>query len=94
MTRLIFGVATALDPDVLIMDEWIGAGDKFFFEKATARLNDILTRSRVIVLATHNFGLIRKLCNKLLVLDGGNQAYYGPVKGWDDANNRPIAAAS
>jgi len=93
MTRLIFGVATSMDPEILLMDEWIGAGDKSFFDKATARLNDILTRSRVIVLASHNWNLIRELCNKLLVLDGGNQVYFGDIEGWDEANNRPFAAA-
>lgn len=89
MTRLIFGVATSLDPEILLMDEWIGAGDKGFFDKATARLNDILTRSRVIVLASHNWNLISELCNKLLVLDGGSQVYFGDINGWDEANNRP-----
>jgi lipopolysaccharide transport system ATP-binding protein len=91
VTRLIFGVATSLDPDILLMDEWIGAGDKGFFEKATLRLNDILHRSRVIVLASHNWGLISGLCNKLLVLDSGYQVYFGDIKGWDEGNNRPVA---
>ena len=89
ITRLIFGVATSLDPEILLMDEWIGAGDKFFFDKATARLNNVLSRSRVIVLASHNFGLIKKVCSKLLVLDGGNQIYFGGTDGWDEENNCP-----
>ncbi len=82
-TRLIFAVATTLDPDILLMDEWIGAGDAGFFEKAVERLNDILRRSRVIVLASHNFHLISELCNKLLVLDGGQQVFFGDVERWD-----------
>jgi len=90
LTRLIFGVATSHDPEILLMDEWIGAGDKYFFDKATARLNDILTRSRVIVLASHNYSLIQELCNKLLVLDGGRQVYFGDINGWDEVNNRPV----
>lgn len=90
MTRLIFGVATSLDPEILLMDEWIGAGDKGFFDKATQRLNDIVTRAKVIILASHNWGLIQGLCNKLLVLDGGSQVYFGPIEGWDETNNRPI----
>jgi len=94
VTRLIFGVATSVDPDILLMDEWIGAGDKSFFDKATARLNDILTRSRVIVLASHNYGLIESMCNKLLVLDGGSQLYFGNIEGWDIPNNRPRSAVA
>jgi lipopolysaccharide transport system ATP-binding protein len=89
VTRLIFGVATSLDPDILLMDEWIGAGDKFFFQKATDRLNDILTKSRVIVLASHNWALMASLCNKLLVLDAGAQVYFGDIEGWDEAANAP-----
>ena len=89
VTRLIFGVATSLDPDILLMDEWIGAGDKFFFKKATDRLNEILNKSRVIVLASHNWELMKGLCNKLLVLDGGRQVFFGDIEDWDEANNRP-----
>ena len=90
VTRLIFGVATSMDPEILLMDEWIGAGDKSFFDKATNRLNNILTRSRVIVLASHNWTLIQEICNKLLVLDSGEQVYFGDIEGWDEKNNRPV----
>lgn len=82
-TRLVFGVATSLEPDILLMDEWIGAGDAGFFQKAVDRLNNILEKSRVIVLASHNVDLITRMCNKLLVLDGGVQSYFGDLSGWD-----------
>src|SRR5690606_8818157 len=49
-TRLVFSVATSMDPEILLMDEWIGAGDKLFHDKASERLKNILTRSRIIVL--------------------------------------------
>ena len=81
--RLVFAVATTLEPDVLLLDEWIGAGDAAFHDKAIDRMNDIMTKSRVMVLATHNFSLINTVCNKLLVLDGGRQVYFGDVGGWD-----------
>ena len=82
-TRLVFAVATTLEPDVLLLDEWIGAGDAGFHEKAAQRMQDILKKSRVLVLATHNFGLIRRVCNKLLVLNGGSQEFFGDVEDWD-----------
>ncbi|MBW8880278.1 MAG: ABC transporter ATP-binding protein [Asticcacaulis sp.] len=91
--RLVFAVATTLDPDVLLLDEWIGAGDQSFHEKAKGRMNEILEKSRVMVLATHNFGLIKSTCNKLLVLDGGRQTYFGDLGGWDLRANAPIAVA-
>ena len=87
VTRLIFGVATSFEPDILLMDEWIGAGDKFFFEKASHRLNSVLTRARVIVLASHSWALISVFCNKLLVMNHGQQVYFGPIENWDEENN-------
>jgi len=89
MARLVFAVATNWDPDVLLLDEWIGAGDAAFQDKAKARMSSILERSRVLVLATHAVSLVHAVCNKLLVLDGGKQVYFGKV---EDYEFRPDAA--
>lgn len=80
--RLVFAVATCFEPDILLLDEWIGAGDAAFFDKAEAKMNDILQKSRVMVLATHNFSLVEKVCNKVVVLNSGRQEYFGDVSGW------------
>ncbi len=88
ITRLIFGVATSFKPDILLMDEWIGAGDKFFIEKATNRLHGVLQSARVIVLSSHSWPLIRGFCNKLLVENKGRQVYFGDIENWDDENNK------
>lgn len=82
-SRLVFSVATTLDPDILLFDEWLGTGDVDFISKATERLDSLMRRSRGMVLASHSFQLIKELCNKLLVLDGGEQIYFGDVTGWD-----------
>ena len=82
-TRLVFAVATSLEPGILLMDEWIGAGDASFFDKALNRINNILENSRVMVLATHSFHLVKETCNKVLVLDRGSQVYFGDIAGWD-----------
>lgn len=94
MARLVFAVATTLDPDVLLLDEWIGAGDAGFHQKAKERMDEILEKSRVMVLATHNLGLIKSVCNKVLVLDGGRQTYFGDCDGWDLHNNAPAALSA
>lgn len=90
--RLVFAVATSLEPDVLLLDEWIGAGDAGFHEKAKSRMDGILEKSRVLVLATHNTGLVQAVCNKLIVLDGGRQVFFGDVEDWDFKTQAPKAS--
>lgn len=78
-TRLSFSIATALDPDILLMDEEIGAGDAHFTEKAKARLTDFYAKTSIMVLASHSMDLIKQLCNKALLLDHGHQILFGDV---------------
>jgi len=70
-TRLAFAIATSFEPEILLMDEWIGAGDKTFQDKAKARMDEIVARAGIIVLASHNEGLIKRVCNKVLTLEKG-----------------------
>jgi lipopolysaccharide transport system ATP-binding protein len=86
ITRLVFGVATSFKPDILLMDEWLHAGDKFFVDKATMRMNNILESARIIVIASHSFPLIKVICNKLLVLEKGLVKFSGDIEMWDEAN--------
>ena len=75
--RLSFGIATALESDILIMDEWIGAGDQSFRDKAQARLGALVDRSSILLVATHSIPLSRRLCNKALWLDRGTVCAFG-----------------
>ncbi len=93
-SRLVFAIATTLDPDILLLDEWISMGDANFQAKATQRMNEILSRSRALVLATHNFGMIQEVCNKLLVMDSGKQIYFGDTAKWDFTASQPRIAQS
>jgi ABC-type polysaccharide/polyol phosphate transport system ATPase subunit len=61
--RLAFSIATSFNPDILIMDESIGAGDKQFSAKAAKRLRQFIGRSNIMLLATHNEKMIRDMCN-------------------------------
>jgi lipopolysaccharide transport system ATP-binding protein len=69
--RLAFSVATSVEADVLIMDEWLSAGDAGFAEKAAARLLGLVERSSILVLATHSPDLVQSLCNRVLRLEHG-----------------------
>lgn len=77
--RLAIAVSTMIEPEILLLDEWIGAGDTAFREKVRMRMLSLVERSSGLVLATHNVSLMRDLCTKGLVLDGGRTAFYGPI---------------
>ncbi len=77
--RLAFGIATAITPDILLMDEWIGAGDQKFRQKAAERLKSVLEKSRGLVIASHNENLIRSLCNKVIYLENGEIRFIGDL---------------
>jgi lipopolysaccharide transport system ATP-binding protein len=69
--RLAFAVSTSVDAEVLLMDEWLGAGDANFRQQAHTRLMDLFASSKIVVLASHDMGLLRDLCNKFIILRGG-----------------------
>jgi ABC-2 type transport system ATP-binding protein/lipopolysaccharide transport system ATP-binding protein len=77
-TRLAFAIVTSMESDILLMDEVIGAGDVAFMDKAEKRLNDFMSRSKIIVLASHSEEIIRKFCNRALLLERGQIIADGP----------------
>lgn len=70
--RLAFATATSFDPEILLMDEWIGAGDKDFAEQARQRMETMVKKAGIIVLASHNLDLLRRTCNKAIWLKQGH----------------------
>ena len=71
LSRLAFAVSTTVDADILLMDEWLGAGDANFRQLAHDRLMDLFSKSKIVVLASHDMALLRNLCNKFVVLRAG-----------------------
>jgi ABC-type polysaccharide/polyol phosphate transport system ATPase subunit len=69
--RLAFAISTSIDPEILLLDEGIGAGDDVFLEKAKQRLDALINRARILVLASHSDLLIRKLCNRAILMENG-----------------------
>jgi ABC-type polysaccharide/polyol phosphate transport system ATPase subunit len=80
MGRLTFSVATAFQPDVLLMDEWLLAGDNQFIKQASERVNDFVAQARVLVLASHSLGIVREFCNKAVYLKSGQVISSGEVE--------------
>jgi lipopolysaccharide transport system ATP-binding protein len=69
--RLAFAAATAVEADVLLMDEWIAVGDADFQKLAHKRLLSLVERAGILVLASHDLDLLRLYCNKVMRLEGG-----------------------
>ena len=78
-TRLSFSIATAIQPDILLMDEVIGGGDAGFFAKAERRLEELASITKIIFLASHSDALIRQWCNRVIWLDKGKICFDGAV---------------
>lgn len=75
--RLVFSVATSIVPDILLLDELLGAGDVSFTEKAARRMHEVIQRARALVVVTHNLNFVRKHCNKALYLRDGQVGFFG-----------------
>lgn len=69
--RLAFSIATAIKPDILLMDEWLSVGDASFNEKATDKLNDLINQASILVIASHNQDIIEQICNRVINLHSG-----------------------
>lgn len=77
MLRLAFAIATVREPDIFLLDEIIGVGDSTFFQKAFDRLKRVVSRSRILFVASHADDILRLLCNKAIWLDRGTLVKYG-----------------
>ena len=79
VVRLAFAVCTSIEPEIMLMDEWIGAGDVAFLEKAKARLDDFIGRAGILVVASHSPALLEANCNKGVLMHAGRIEAFGPI---------------
>ena len=79
MLRLAFAACTCIEPEILLMDEWIGVGDAAFVEKAERRLEGFVSRAGILVLASHNPALLKRTCATGILLDSGRVRAFGPI---------------
>lgn len=69
--RLAFSVSTLVQPQILLMDEWLAVGDEEFQRKAESRLSEVMRKTNILVIASHSRDLIMKTCNRVLWLEHG-----------------------
>ena len=77
--KLGFGIITALNPDILLIDETLGVGDREFRERAQSRLRDFIQRTGTVIISTHSLGLAKELCSRGIVLDYGEVVFDGEI---------------
>lgn len=83
--RLAFAIVTSITPDILVVDEIVGAGDQAFADKAQKRMLGIIERGNIVIMATHSAPLAKQLCNKAAWFERGRLVDYGSAGSIIDA---------
>ena len=76
--RLVFSIATAFEPEILILDEWLSAGDIAFKNKATERMQGFVEKAGILIMASHNRKLTLENSDRILWLEDGRVRALGP----------------
>lgn len=69
--RVLFSVSTMADREILLLDEWLSVTDATFQAKAEHRMQSLVAKSRILVIASHDRGLLDRLCTRVVFLDQG-----------------------
>lgn len=89
--RLAFAISTHFTPDILVLDEVVGAGDESFRNKAKARLDRLISESRIVVLSSHDLGAIKYYCDQAIMMKHGEIVLSGAP---EDVVNGYLSSAS
>jgi lipopolysaccharide transport system ATP-binding protein len=82
MARLMFACATEFEADIIVLDEWLGAGDAAFSQKAYNRMEGFVDKAQMVILGTHSFDLVARVCNKVIELAAGRPVFSGTTADW------------
>ena len=75
--RLAFSIATAVEPEILILDEMFAGGDAGFVLKATARMKKVVEAASIMILVSHDVDLLASICNRVIWLEKGEVLHDG-----------------
>jgi ABC-type polysaccharide/polyol phosphate transport system ATPase subunit len=75
--RLGFAIATAIAPDILLLDEVLGTGDEEFRGRSRQRIREMVAHAKAIVLVTHDLTTVTEFCNRALLMEFGQVVYEG-----------------
>lgn len=71
LMRLAFAISTIVNYDILLLDEWISVGDQDFQHKAGKRINELVERSKILVIASHSIELLKSICTRIIRMENG-----------------------
>ncbi|HUY90536.1 MAG TPA: ABC transporter ATP-binding protein [Pirellulales bacterium] len=91
--RLAFSIATAIEPEILLVDEVLSVGDLAFQEKARRRMREMMAKAKIIVMVSHDLSSIRKLCNRVIWMEHGAVRQIGPAGAVIDAYSDHVQGA-
>jgi len=91
--RLGFSIATAVDPDILLLDEVLSTGDATFREKSKARVIELVRSAKGVVLVTHDMNWVVEYCNRAILLERGHVVLVGPPQEVVDTHLARMTAA-
>lgn len=77
LSRLGFSIATMIEPDILIIDEALSTGDMAFYEKASKRIQEVITSAKAVIIVTHSMKFVEKVCNKAIWIKEGQIVHIG-----------------
>lgn len=78
--RLAFAIATEVEPEILLVDESLNAGDATFVEKAKARILEVFDRAKAVIVVSHDLNIVRELCDRVIWLERGQIIADGPTQ--------------
>lgn len=79
LLRLAFATSTAVDPDILLLDEVMAAGDAAFIVQAKKRMDDLMKRANIVVFVSHSLPVLEGFCERTIWLDQGKIMADGPT---------------
>lgn len=79
LLRLMFSIATCIPGDIMLMDEWMAVGDVTFQDKAQRRLNEMIGSAGILVIASHDPGILSSCCTLGMRLEHGRITAFGPI---------------
>jgi ABC-type polysaccharide/polyol phosphate transport system ATPase subunit len=92
--RLAFSIATAIDPEVLLVDEVLSVGDLAFQQKARERMREMVARAQLMVMVSHDLEALARICNRGIWMDHGRMLLDGPIDDVIDAYKTSVKQQS